>query len=66
MKFVCIILSIILTIDYFNALLYEIKYNRTTGTPKTEKNIGTPKFILAGIFVIYLWCLTAYSFVLNL
>jgi hypothetical protein len=60
MRIVCLILAVILSIDWFYALYHEMQFFRTANTPKNNGNMV--RIVIAGIFVIFVWGLTFVSF----
>jgi hypothetical protein len=60
MRIVCLILAVILSIDWFYALYHEIQFFRIVNTPKNNGNIA--RIVIAGIFIIFVWGLTFASF----
>lgn len=64
MRIVCLILAVILSIDWFYALYHEIQFFRITNTPKNNGNMT--RIVIAGIFIIFVWGLTFVSFLRGL
>ena len=64
MRIVCLILAVILSIDWFYALYHEIQFFRIVNTPKNNGNMT--RIVIAGIFIIFVWGLTFVLFLKGL